>query len=395
MNGADAIAEILKREGVEFLSVFPAQEMIDAVAKIEVRPVLCRQERVGMAIADGFSRTTSGRKLGVFAMQQGPGSENAYPGAAQAYADNVPILLIAGSDYSNMTYKTGVFEVAKNYEGVTKWSAVINQIDRIPEFLRRAFYQLRTGRGGPVLLEVPREIWGQEYPGELEYSAVGGNLYAPDPADVREVASVLLAAESPIIHAGQGCLYADAWDELQEAAELLQAPAMTTLPGKSAFPEDHPLSLGAASMSTTKQVARFLDGADVVFGIGCSFTPTGYGRAIPPGKVIIHSTNDPTAVNKNYKTDHALLGDAKLVLQALIEEVKAQSGGVGRRNDRDVAPEVAALKKEWLDDWMPQLTSDEVPINQYRIIWDLLLSTNVAVSLLGLSNAGLLTSRPG
>ena len=126
MNGADAIAEILKREGVEFLSVFPAQEMIDAVAKIEVRPVLCRQERVGMAIADGFSRTTSGRKLGVFAMQQGPGSENAYPGAAQAYADNVPILLIAGSDYSNMTYKTGVFEVAKHYEGITKWSAVIN-----------------------------------------------------------------------------------------------------------------------------------------------------------------------------------------------------------------------------------------------------------------------------
>ena len=147
---------------------------------------------------------------------------------------------------------------------------------------------------------------------------------------------------------------------------------MTTLPGKSAFPENHPLSLGAASTSTTKQVARFLDRADVVFGIGCSFTPTGYGRAIPPGKVIIHSTNDPTAVNKNYKTDHALLGDAKLVLQALIEEVKAQSGGVGRRNDRDVAPEVAALRKEWLDDWMPQLTSDEVPINQYRIIWDLL-----------------------
>jgi acetolactate synthase-1/2/3 large subunit len=260
----------------------------------------------------------------------------------------------------------------ENYRNVTKWAAEFNLVERIPDLMRRAFYQLRTGRGGPVLLEVPREIWGQEYPGELAYSPVGGNLYAPDPADVREVASVLLAAESPIIHAGQGCLYADAWDELQEAAELLQAPVMTTLPGKSAFPENHPLSLGAASTSTTKAVARFLDRADVVFGIGCSFTPTGYGRAIPPGKVIIHSTNDPTAVNKNYRTDHALLGDAKLVLRALIEEVKAQSGGVGRKNDRDVAPEVAALKKEWLDDWMPQLTSDEVPINQYRIIWDLL-----------------------
>ena len=206
-----------------------------------------------MAIADCFSSTTSGQKLGVFAMQQGPGAENAFPGAAQAYADNVPILLIAGSDYSNMTYKTGIFDVTKNYSGVTKWSAVINQIERIPEFLRRAFYQLRTGKGGPVLLEVPREIWQQEYSGDLQYVPARGNKFGPDPVDVRVTISVLLKAQNPIIHAGQGDLYADAWDELQEIADLLQAPVMATLPGKSAFPENHPLALGAASTSTTKQ----------------------------------------------------------------------------------------------------------------------------------------------
>ena len=161
-------------------------------------------------------------------------------------------------------------------------------------------------------------------------------------------------------------------DELQEVAELLQAPVLTTMQGKSGFPEDHPLALGASAVSTTKQVSHFLHKADVVFGIGCSFTATNYGPSVPPGKVIIHSTNDPVDVNKTHKTDYALIGDAKLVLKGLIEEIKARTNGVGRRNDRDVGPEVQAIKKEWLDEWMPQLTSDEVPINQYRIIWDLL-----------------------
>ncbi len=372
MQGADVIAAILKKESTEFLACFPSQPLIEACAKVGIRPVICRQERMGMAIADGFSRISNGKRLGVFTMQQGPGTENAFPGAAQAFADNVPILLLPGGEPVNRAFVSPNFSAVDSYRTVTKWRAQFNLVERIPELMRRAFYQLRTGKGGPVLLETPRNIWTAEFEGDLEYTPPKGNRTAPAPAEVREVAQALLGAQSPLIHAGQGCLYAEAWDELQEIAELLQAPVMTTMPGKSAFPENHPLALGASTISAPKPVFHFLAKADLVFGIGSSLTRTIFCREIPSGKVIVHSTNDPADINKDYKADYSLVGDAKLVLEALIAEIKRQTNGVGRRNDRDVGPEVQAVKKEWLDEWMPQLTSDEAPINQYRIIWDLM-----------------------
>ena len=372
MKGANAIAEILKREGTEFVACYPAQPLIEASALVGIRPIMCRQERMGMAIADGFSRTTNGKRLGVFVMQHGPGTENAFPGAAQAFGDNVPILLIPGGEDTHRAFVSPVFSAVASYASVTKWMAQINHIERIPELMRRAFYQLRSGKPGPVLLEVPRNVMNGDFDGELDYTPVKGNRTGPDLQDVKEVAKVLLGAKVLVIHAGQGVMYAEAWDELKELAELLQAPVMTTMPGKSSFPEDHPLALGASAVATTKPVSHFLSKADVVFGIGCSFTRTNYGKTIPLGPVMIHSTNDPSDINKDYKADYGLIGDAKLVLQALIQEIKDRTGGTGKRNDDGNAREVQAIKKEWLGEWMPQLTSDEVPINPYRIIWDLM-----------------------
>ena len=372
MRGVDAIAEVLRREGVEFLSVYPAQPLIDACAKAGVRPVICRQERVGMAIADGFSRTTNGNRLGVFASQVGPGTENSFPGAAQAFADNVPILHLAGGDLNDRMHVEPVFDPVENYRHVTRWAARMGSTARIPELMRRAFYQLRTGKTGPVLLEVAGDVWLSELDGDLEYEPVRPSRAAPDPADAAAAAEALLAAERPVIHAGQGCMYAEAWDELRELAELLRAPVMTTMQGKSVFPEDHPLALGAATVSKTKQAVHFMANADVVFGVGCSFTSTHYGIAVPPGKTVVHNTSNPGDINKDVRVDFPLLGDAQLALAALVAEVRARTGGAGRRTDHDVEAEVAAVRREWLDDWMPQLTSDEVPINQYRIIWDLL-----------------------
>ncbi len=372
MRGVDAISEILKREGTEFLSVFPAQPMVDGAAKVGIKPIICRQERVGMGIADGFSRTTNGKRLGVFSMQQGPGTENAFGAVAQAYADNVPLLLLPGGEPENRRGIHPFFSAVDNFQQVTKWMAYVSEADRLPELMRRAFYQLRSGRPGPVLLEVTRDVWDSELSGELDYTPVKGNMTSPDPQDVKEAADTLLKANNLVIHAGQGVMYAEATDELEALAELLQAPVMTTLAGKSGFPENHPLALGASSVSTTKAIVHFLAKADVVFGIGCSFTRTNIGRIIPPGKVMVHSTNDPLDVNKDYKADQAIIGDARLVLQALIDEVKERTNGVGNRNDTENAAEVQAVKKKWRDEWMPQLTSNEVPINQYRIIWDLL-----------------------
>lgn len=382
MNGADAIAEILKREGTEFLACFPAQPLIEACAQVGIKPIICRQERVGMAIADGFSRTTNGKRIGVFAMQHGPGTENSFPGAAQAYSDNVPILLLPGGQPTSRAFVEPNFSAVDNYGNVTKWLAQINQMDRLEELMRRAFYQLRTGKGGPVLLEVARDIWTAELEGGPDYTPVKGNRTAPDPQDVKEIAEVLLEAKNLVIHAGQGVLYAEATDELEQISELLQAPVMTTMQGKSCFPENHPLALGASSAATTKPTSVFLQKADVVFGIGCSFTLTNYGKTVPPGRVMVHSTNDPADVNKDYRADYAVIGDARLVLQGLIDEIRSRTNGAGNRNHGDVVEQVQAVKKEWLDEWKPQLTSDEVPINPYRIIWDLMHNVDRANTII-------------
>ena len=381
MHGVDVIAEILKREGTEFLACYPYTPLIDACAKIDIRPIICRQERVGMGIADGFSRTTNGKRIGVFAMQHGPGSENAFPGAAQAFSDNVPILLLPGGEPDSKDYVSPNFSAFDNYGNVTKWMAKFNRVERIPLLMRRAFYQLRTGKGGPVLLETPRNIWDADLD-DVDYTPPTGNKVAPAAADVGPVADVLLQAKNPIIHAGQGCLYAEAWDELQKVAELLQAPVMTTMPGKSGFPEDHPLALGAASGATTGAAWHFLEKADLVFSIGSSLTRSSYAVDIPQGKTLVHCNVDPAEIDKDYKADYSLIGDARLALQAVAAEIRARTNGKGRRDDRAVASEVQRVKKEWLDEWMPQLTSDEVPTNQYRIIWDLMHNVDRANTII-------------
>jgi acetolactate synthase-1/2/3 large subunit len=217
---------------------------------------------------------------------------------------------------------------------------------------------------------VPRNVWTAEI-AKVDYAPVRGSRIAPDPADVAAVAEVLLKAENLVIHAGQGVLYAEATAELVKLSELLQAPVMTTLPGKSAFPENHPLALGASAVSTTKAVSHFLQKSDVIFGIGTSFTRTPYGKTLPDGKVMVHSTVDPADIHKDYKCDHALIGDARLVLAGLIEEIGRRMGGA-RRHNRETAAELAKVKRAWLDERMPQLTSKETPINQYRVIWDLM-----------------------
>ena len=348
--------------------------MIEACAKEGIRPILCRQERVGMAIADGFSRTTNGKRIGIFAMQQGPGAENAFPGAAQAFSDCVPILLLPAGVPTNRSFITPEFFATDNYSNITKWQASVNYVERIPDFMRKAYYQLKTGKGGPVLLELPIDVLGADFEGDIEYQVVSGNKFSPDKSEINQAVQVLLNSKKPVIYAGQGCMYSEATDELLQFAEILNAPVMTTLPGKSAFPENHPLSLGASAVSYTRPVVEILNDADVVFGIGTSLTKTGYGKSIPNpnGKIIIHSTNDFGDINKDYQSDYSLVGDAKLTLQLLIDEIKIQTSAKGRVVNVSPVDKIKKLKDEWLSDWDSELNSDELPMNQYRIINELM-----------------------
>jgi acetolactate synthase-1/2/3 large subunit len=372
MKGVEVIAEILKREGTEFLSCYPRNPLIEACAKIGIRPVLCRQERVGVGIADGYSRINRGKRIGVFAAQAGPGIENAFPGIAQAYSENVPLLVIPGAGRMTRQFTRPVFDAPRNYQYVTKWTASINTTSFIPDVFRRAYQAMRSGKSGPVLIEVPEEFWEAEFEGPLNYDPVPFTRVGPDPDAVKDAAKILTDAKNPIIFAGQGVLYAEATEELIELANLLPAPVMTTNPGKSAFPENHDLALGASTSSRPKPLADFMNRADVVFAVGSSLTRTPFGPQVPPGKKIVHSTNEPGDINKDYKVDAGMAGDAKLVLQALIAEVAKRKGN--KADTAKLAEEVKGARKKWRDEWMPQYTSNEVPINQYRVIWDLMHS---------------------
>lgn len=373
MNGVTAIAHILKKEGVEFIGCMPSNSLIEAAAVAGIRPIVCRQERTGVHMADGFSRIHNGRRIGIFLMQAGPGAENAFGGVAQAFADSVPILLLPAGASRNRLGVPPTFSPTRSYESITKWSAQINLADRIPGLMRRAFTKLRSGKPGPVLLEIPQDVADEELKAAtIDYEPPPIVRSAADPDGVRQAARALLAAQRPLIHAGQGVLYAEATAELVQLAEFLQTPVMTTLSGKSAFPEHHPLSVGTGSRSTTGGVYHFLRHADLVFGIGCSLARSGFAVPIPSGPVLVHATNDADDINKDYPCRYPLVGDARLVLTQLLEELRKQAGVHGRPANPTLLEEIQTAKETWLEQWRPKLTSDEVPINPYRVIWDLM-----------------------
>jgi acetolactate synthase I/II/III large subunit len=371
MKIVDVIAEILKREGVEFLSCYPTNTLIEAAASAGIRPIVCRQERVGVGIADGFTRVTNGRRIGVFTMQAGPGAENAFAGITTAYSDSVPILLLPVGHARNTSQVFHFFRSVQAYAPVTKWIEEITLADQVPEIMRRAFTHLKMGRFGPVLVEIPNDVAVEEFPAaKIDYTPVKRALSSANAADVAAAAKVLVEAKRPVIVAGQGVLYAEASDELVELAELLQAPVTTPLEGKSAFPENHPLSLGTGAGVMPRTVHSFLQKADVIFAVGASLTKHSIVAApIPAGATIIHATNDERDINKHYATDYPILGDARPTLLQFIEAVKDALGKLQRKLN-GVASEIKQTREAWISEWMPKLTSNEKPINPYRVMWE-------------------------
>ena len=377
MKVVDAIAKVLKAEGVEYLFAYPVNHIIEAAAKLDIRPIIVRQERIGLHMADAMSRITSGEKIGVFCMQSGPGSENAFGGVAQAYGDSAPIVVLPGGYSRNITQIQPNFNSALNYRHVTKSCEQVTLPEAVPEAMRRAFTQVRNGRPRPALVEFPSDLFNEEIPDSFDPTPVPTVRYGPDSASLEAAAEALLDAECPVIYAGQGVHYAQAWDSLKELAELLAAPVTTSLGGKSAFPEDHPLALGSGGRAIPKPVHHYLQKADLIFGIGCSFTRTGFGVRIPEGKRVIHATLDPADINKDVPVESALVGDAGLILDGLVEAVRDRSNGVSEARTAAVTGEISAVKSEWLEAWKPKLTSDEVPMTPYRVIWDLLRTVDV------------------
>jgi acetolactate synthase-1/2/3 large subunit len=273
-------------------------------------------------------------------------------------ADGVPVGTGGSSRY----------DAALGFSSVTKWIGHIDQPHRVPAIMRRAFTHLRSGRPGPVLITIPRSV-GEYDDQEHPYEPVKGWRWAPDPDDVRAAVQALLAAKRPLLYVGEGVLYGDATDELLAFAEMAQAPVLTTLKGKSAFPENHPLSIGVRGEPAT----HFIQGCDLVFALGTSLSSGHFRHAIPNAvdKTIVQCTVDTLDINNKYRVDHAVIADGKLALQALVDELAAQTGGSVGENSERIA-DIRASKEVMMARYRPLLASDDTPINPYRVYGDLM-----------------------
>ncbi|HZN23241.1 MAG TPA: thiamine pyrophosphate-dependent enzyme [Burkholderiales bacterium] len=369
IKAANGVARILKAEGIQWISCYPTSHINNAVGEEGMPIYMMGEERFGVALADAFSRVTCGKRIGActaMASLNAAGIQMGFGAIAQAWEDSSPVLIMAeavGQGGSRHTH----FNIADTFRHVTKWVGTIDRAELVPDYMRRAFTHLRSGRPGPVLLLVPKDL-GEYDEDKYPYTPVKGWRSAPDPDDVKAAIEALLAAKDPILYVGEGVYYADATAELLQFAEIAQVPVLTTLKAKGAFPENHPLSLGVRG----SLAAHYLEKCDLLFSIGSSLFPNRFSHAIPEPekKTIVQCTVDTLDINRSYETGHAVIGDAQLTLKALTEEFSRQAGGA-RRNPA-LLDEISAGRKAFMAKFRPWMESNDKPINPYRVIGDLM-----------------------
>ena len=383
MRGGDAVIRLLEKEGVKYISGFSGgglDPLWPALkASKQIKAFSTRNERLGVEIADGYARATG--EVGVAMTGTGPGATNSLTGMAGAYADNVPVLLLMGQHpLANMGKEIQQEVPSSIFDNFVKWKGTMGRLEDISAVIRRAFTTLRSGSPGPVVLEMPQDVLFSEAPDEVfNYEPVGpGRKASPDRRDIERAADLLVQAKFPIMNVGGGVLWAEAWDEARELAELLSMPVASTLVGKGAFPEDHPLSLGGGvyprSRFASGQAIHINRKADAVLSVGTSFRMPNAtdGRPIPSGVRLIHINADPGDLNKIYQADVPILADAKVALRDLIDAVRDRLGQNRGGIKEEVAAEIAQVKEKWLDQFRPAFNDESVPTNGYRAVHDLM-----------------------
>jgi acetolactate synthase I/II/III large subunit len=365
---ADRIAHLLQRQGAEFVVGFPENRLLDSASALGMRPIVTRTERVAVNIADGFARATDGERIAPCVTQYGPGAEAAFAAVAQAHGDRSPILLIPGEHDRDKQDAPPNLRTEEAYRPITRFAATVNDPAHAPEVFRRALHALRAVRNGPVLVAVANDVLhGDAGDADWDIAVSPRRRSQAAPQDVAEAARILREARAPVIVAGQGVLYAGASAALVELAERTGIPVATTLNGKSAFPETHPLALGTAARTRPEAVDRFFAAADVILGVGTSLTRSLYITPLPAAAALGQITDDPADVGRGYPVDFACVGDARLVLEQLLAELDGAPPP-----DRAAAVAVAEAHAGFRERWMPRLTSTAGPISPYRVVWDLM-----------------------
>ncbi|HEY0125151.1 MAG TPA: thiamine pyrophosphate-requiring protein [Rhizobium sp.] len=380
ISGAEYVAGVLKEEGVRQIIGFPASELFDASAALDIPPLIARTQRVAVNIAEGYARATAGRELAVVTVQYGPGAESAFAGIAQAFNDRVPMLFLPTGYPRGSEAVAPNFESRRNFRHITKWCEAATQVADLPKLMHAAISRVRNGPPAPVLLELPVDLLAERLDAlPADHRRPRRSVPQADDGEVASLVETLIAARSPVILAGQGVLAASATQELVELAELLNIPVMTTPNGKSGFPEDHPLALGTAGRARPATVDHFLEKADVVFALGSSLTRSYYILPVPDDKTILHVTLDEADLGKDYAISQGVIGDAASVLRQMMTLIRREFLPLADRPQP--AAEIAAVRVAFMEKWMPLLTSDSAPISPYRVVWEIMQAIDPKTSI--------------
>lgn len=325
--GATALMRSLDREGVRQVFGLPGGAnlpMYDELSKSDIRHILVRHEQSAAHMADGFGRVS--RKPGVCFATSGPGATNLLTGIATAYADSAPMVAVTGQVPVNMIGRDAFQEsdIIGMANPVVKYAFQPRSPGDVPESVKKAFFIAETGRPGPVLVDVPKDVQQDTAPMEFpdEFSIRGYHPWTdPDVASVERAIEMLLASERPIILAGGGTIISSAFAELQAVAETLLIPVATTFKGKGAFPENHALSLGPIGMHGHAEANRLMTEADCVLAIGTRFSDRSVGtfEEFEKNLKIIHMDVDPAEIGKNQRTSVAIVGDVRASLKIMVK----------------------------------------------------------------------------
>ncbi len=342
ITGAEALIESLENEGVEVIFGYPGGSVLpiyDELYDASIRHVLVRHEQAAAHAADGYAQATG--RTGVCIATSGPGATNLVTGIATAYMDSVPLVAITGQVPRSLIGGDAFQEadITGITLPITKHNYLVKDVEDVPRIIKEAFYIASTGRPGPVLIDIPKDVTTDtlefRYPQKINLRG-----YMPpkgvDVEQLREAAQLILRSERPVIYAGGGVIISNASSELLSLAETIMAPVTTTLMGKGAFPDTHPLSIGMPGMHGTKYANYAIQESDLVIAVGARFGDrvTGKLESFAPNAKIIHIDIDPAEIGKNARVDIPVVGDARAALSRLTGLVKEEQPRTGAWLDR-------------------------------------------------------------
>ncbi len=375
LNAGRALVELLRAEGVKFIFGMPGGHTLpiyDALyASPDIRHILVRHEQVAASLAAGYAQLTG--EPGVCCVTAGPGATNLVSGIAEAYVGATPLVVLAGRGPTHSAHKGCSQEIAQEqvFRPITKHAVRVDRADTLIDIVRQAFSIARSGKPGPVLVDIPRDLLVQDVRFDAYVPSNRPSRVRADPAGLRAAAAALATAARPLIVAGGGAIASGAWDELRALAERLQSPVATSLAGRGSLPEDHALAVGGLGHHRNRLTQELLPGADVVLGLGCRFEDqeTNWQPDYLPGPdaCYIQVDIDPAEIGRSVKPRIGLVGDIKAVVSDLLALLN-EPGTTAPPPAAERLAHLAAAKAALHAKTEAFANSAQVPIHPVRIL---------------------------